>query len=52
MTKLQKKKVLKLLNEASDILTDEIAEDENIETQDIFCPLGEVISNVENIDIE
>jgi hypothetical protein len=52
MKEQQKQKVLRLLNEANDILTDEIADDEEIETQDIFCPLGEVISNVYDIDTE
>ena len=51
MTKEQKAKVLSLLNEASEILENNI-DDENEENQEtILCPLGEVIDSVYDIEV-
>ena len=45
-----KKKILSLLEEADGLLTSADKHTEIPCSEDIFCPLGEVISNVEEID--
>lgn len=40
---------LSLLNEANDILTEELDTDDMEGQENIFCPLGEVISNVQDL---
>ena len=48
MTNKQKiTKALELLNEADSLLSEVLAGEEH--SEEIFCPLGEVISNVEGI---
>ena len=47
-----KQEALDLLDKANDILTKAINNIGIEEAEDIFCPLGEVISNVEALDME
>ena len=51
LTTEDKRKALEHLNKANDILTEKIVSiDEQTASENIFCPLGEVISNVEELE--
>ena len=50
MKKTIKKKILVLLNEANVLLNQEVDDDNDDIINEILCPLGEAISNIENLD--
>jgi len=52
MRQKDKNKALFLLNQASDILESNVDVDDDENQENIFCPLGEVISNVQDIEAE